>query len=110
MTPDVIRLAETLSHNTTLGPVDDYRRLGPDGWFWPLPRQRMVHATPIRQRMAQDLRAYGLDAGEFEDVHQSCLTDLGWTELQVRAHGAAAVALMMQRRVDKARELGNEVA
>ena len=70
-------------------------RVSPEGPFWPVPRDRMVHGPTLRARMVEDLRQVA-DANAAEPSIHACralLEALGWTKAQVTVHGFAFGAI-----------------
>lgn len=70
-------------------------------------RGAMAHRYAIREQMAHDIKALIAEHGDIEPLEERLLLDLGWTELQIRAHGAAAQSRCTELR---RRELSDEAA
>lgn len=98
--------AQPAAGRAPASPPED-RRAGHDCYFWPVDRSAMVNRYLIRARMAEDIVGLIREHGDVDPIDSHRLIDLGWTEVQVRAHldGALARAADLRRR-----ELSDEAA
>ncbi|BCB18030.1 hypothetical protein [Bosea sp. ANAM02] len=75
-------------------PTVDHRTPTHDGFIWPQPRNRMVDAGAVRQRMAEDISRLVKDRGEDAVIDTDDLIRLGWRPEHVRAYAAAAFSTL----------------
>lgn len=69
----------------------DAKRAGDDGYFWPRARHHMTDGVAIRDRMAEDARAFEELRGDFDGISERYFWSKGWTPEQVEEHGAAVI-------------------
>lgn len=77
----------------TLAPLPEDRRAVDDGYLWPVRREAMTQASPIRQRMVEDIAALVQDGGCDAAVSLQDLGRKGWSADQLAAHGRFAFAI-----------------
>ncbi|MFT4129937.1 hypothetical protein [Labrys sp. (in: a-proteobacteria)] len=69
----------------------DAKRATHDGYIWPRARHHMTDGVAIRDRMAEDARAFEELRGDFEGITERYFWSKGWTPEQVEQHGAAVI-------------------